>query len=394
MKHSIDWRWNRISKTEYKKPKQETMNSEQPLLQKYSNANLELRNRVVMAPMTRSRAANLENKPTGELQGDYYAQRASAGLIITEGSQVSQQAVGYINTPGIYSDAQVEGWKEVTSKVHEAGGKIFIQLWHVGRMSHPDFHNGDLPVAPSAINPDAKSYTPQGFKDTVAPRAMTLQDIQTTISDFANAAKNAVAAGFDGVEIHSSNGYLFHQFFNATSNHRTDEYGGSIEKRARFLFDVLEAVKKEIPEQKIGLRLNPSLNGLFGMTMDEETIPTFDYIIEKLNKYDLAYLHLSEPFMDVSDIPYAETQIAKRYRPMYKGTLMINAGFNQQSGNAVIEAGDTDLVAFGKPYISNPDLVERFAENAPLAEWDNDTFYTPGKEGYTDYPVRSEVVEG
>ena len=368
------------------------MSTKQPLLQAYESNNLNLRNRVVMAPMTRSRADNPEKKPTSDLQGEYYTQRASAGLIITEGSQVSTQAVGYINTPGIHTAAQVAGWKQVTQEVHEAGGKIFIQLWHVGRISHPDFHGGNLPLAPSAINPGAKAYTPQGFKDTVAPKEMTLEDIKTTIKDFAMAAKNAVEAGFDGVEIHASNGYLFHQFFNGTSNHRTDEYGGSIENRARFLFDVLDAVKQEIPEGKIGVRMNPSLNGTFGMTMDEETIPTFDYMINKLNGYDLAYLHLSEPFTDVSKIPYAVTEIAKHYRPIYKGTLMINAGFDQEKGNAVIERGDADLVSFGKLYISNPDLVERFAENSPLAEWDKHTFYTPGKEGYLDYPVAVEEV--
>lgn len=368
------------------------MNNEQSLLQPYTSKNLTLKNRVVMAPMTRSRADNPEKAPTADLQAEYYAQRASAGLIITEGSQVSVQAVGYINTPGIHTPAQVAGWKLVTQKVHEAGGTIFIQLWHVGRISHPDFHEGNLPLAPSAINPDAKSFTPQGFKDTVTPKAMTLEEIQTTIADFAAAAKNAVEAGFDGVEIHASNGYLFHQFFNGTSNHRTDAYGGSIENRARFLFDVLDAVKKEIPEGKIGVRMNPSLNGTFGMTMDEETIPTFDYMINKLNDYDLAYLHLSEPFTDVSDIPYAVTEIARHYRPMYKGTLMINAGFDQEKGNAVIERGDADLVSFGKPYISNPDLVERFAENLPLTEWDQATFYTPGKKGYTDYAVAEKEI--
>lgn len=369
------------------------MNNEQTLLQPYQSKNLDLPNRVVMAPMTRSRADNPEKKPTADLQGEYYALRASAGLIITEGSQVSEQAVGYINTPGIHSEAQVAGWKEVTKKVHAAGGRIFIQLWHVGRISHPDFHNGELPLAPSALNPEAKSFTPQGFKHTVTPRAMTLEEIETTIQDFAKAARNALKAGFDGVEIHASNGYLFHQFFSATSNHRTDAYGGSIEKRARFLFDVLDAVKQEIPTGKIGLRMNPSLNGIFGMTMDEETIPTFDYLINKLNSYDLAYLHLSEPFNDVSDIPYAETEIAKRYRPMYQGTLMINAGFDQEKGNAVIERGDADLVSFGKPYISNPDLVERFAQNIPLTEWDDKTFYTPGKKGYLDYPVKALETE-
>jgi len=358
----------------------------QNLLTPY-NKNIQLKNRVVMAPMTRSRAANDEKKPTDELHGLYYEQRASAGLIITEGSQVSERAVGYINTPGIHTQAQVEGWKKVTQRVHAKGGKIFIQLWHVGRISHPYFHDGELPLAPSPINPEEQSYTPDGFKDTVTPKEMTKEDIKTTVEDFKNAAKNAVEAGFDGVEIHSSNGYLFHQFFNGTSNKRTDEYGGSHENKARFFFEVLDAVKEVIPEEKIGARFNPSLNGVFGMTMDEDTIPTFEYIIKKLNDYNLAYIHLSEPFTDVSDIPYAVTEIAKHFRPLYNGTLMINGGFDQDSGNEVIASGNADLVAYGKPYISNPDLVERFEHGIELAEWDKDTFYTPGKEGYTDYPM-------
>ncbi|WP_421807238.1 alkene reductase [Flagellimonas sp.] len=357
----------------------------QQLLTPY-NKNISLRNRIVMAPMTRSRAANEDNKPTDELHGLYYEQRASAGLIITEGSQVSERAVGYVNTPGIHTKAQVEGWKKVTQRVHDKGGKIFIQLWHVGRISHPDFHDGELPLAPSALNPNEQSYTPDGFKDTVTPKEMTKEDIKTTVEDFKNAAKNAVEAGFDGVEIHSSNGYLFHQFFNSTSNKRTDEYGGSHENKARFFFEVLDAVKEVIPEEKIGARFNPSLHGVFGMTMDEDTIPTFEYIIKKLNDYNLAYIHLSEPFTDVSDIPFAVTEIAKHFRPLYNGTLMINGGFDQDSGNRVIESGNADLVAYGKPYISNPDLVERFEHNLELADWDKDTFYTPGKEGYTDYP--------
>ncbi|MDX1721285.1 MAG: alkene reductase, partial [Salegentibacter mishustinae] len=198
---------------------------------------------------------------------------------------------------------------------------------------------------------------------------------------------------FDGIEIHSSNGYLFHQFFNGTSNKRNDEYGGSIENRAKILFETIDAIKEVMPENKIGLRLNPSLHGIFGMTMDEETIPTFDYIIKKLNDYDLAYLHLSEPFNDVSEVPYAVTEIAKRYRPMYDGTLMINAGFDQESGNKVIEEGNADLVAYGKPYISNPDLVERFAENMPLSDWDTDTFYVPGAKGYIDYESKARKQE-
>ena len=243
--------------------------SEQALLQDYKNGVLDLPNRLVMAPMTRSRADNPGNIPTGKLQGEYYAQRASAGLIISEGAQVSERAVGYINTPGIYSKEQVEGWKEVTKKVHQANGRIFIQLWHVGRMSHPDFHNGELPLAPSAINPESQSFTSEGLKDTVTPKAMTIGEIKTTVKDFANAAKNSMEAGFDGVEIHSSNGYLFHQFFNATSNHRTDEYGGTIENRTRILFEVIDALKEVMPENRIGLRLNPSLHGIFGMTLDK-----------------------------------------------------------------------------------------------------------------------------
>ncbi|MCM4155510.1 alkene reductase [Gramella sp. AN32] len=364
--------------------------STQALSKSYTLGDLELKNRVIMAPMTRGRADNPEKKPTRDLHAEYYKQRASAGLIISEGSQISEDAVGYINTPGIHTKAQVEGWKEVTSAVHDADGKIFIQLWHVGRMSHPDFHGGELPLAPSPINPNAKSFTPEGFKDTVAPREMTTEDIKQTIADFKQAAKNSMEAGFDGVEIHSSNGYLFHQFFNATSNHRNDEYGGSIENRAKILFEVLDAVKEVMPEKRIGIRLNPSMHGLFGMTMDEETIPTFDYIINKLNEYDLAYLHLSEPFNDVSEISFAETDIAKRYRPIYKGTLMINSNFDQEKGNEVIENEEADLVAFGKPFISNPDLAERFAQNVALDSWDEDTFYSGGAAGYIDYEAKTD----
>ena len=363
--------------------------STQPLLTPY-NKNLHLKNRIVMAPMTRSRANNEGKVATDELHGLYYEQRASAGLIITEGSPVSEQAVGYINTPGIYNDAQVAGWQKVTKRVHDKGGKIFIQLWHVGRMSHPDFHNGALPMSASAINPNAKSFTPNGFKDTVTPKEMSLEDIKTTVKDFQNAAANAIKAGFDGVEIHSSNGYLFQQFFNGCSNTRTDEYGGSFENRARFFFEVLDAMKEVIPQEKIGVRFNPSLDGLFGISLDKDTIPTFEYIIKKLNDYHLAYIHLSEPFSDVSEVPFAVTEIAKHFRPLYNGTLMINTAFDQEKGNKVLEAGDADLVAYGKPFISNPDLVARFENDLELAEWDADTFYTTGAKGYTDYPNASK----
>lgn len=358
------------------------MKSNQPLLQQYVLGDLVLKNRVVMAPMTRSRANNKENAPT-DRHATYYRQRASAGLIISEGSQISKQAVGYINTPGIYSSEQVNGWKKVTRAVHEEGGKIFVQLWHTGRISHPDFHQGALPLAPSAINPHQKAFTKEGFKDTVVPKAMDREEIRQTVRDFATAAKNAMEAGFDGVEIHSSNGYLLHQFFSKSSNIREDEYGGSPENRARILFEIIAAIKQVVPENRIGIRLNPYLSGAFGITADEETLATFDYIVQRLNDYDLAYLHISEFGQD--------GKVVKKYRPLYKGTLIVNNGFDQKKGNEAIAAGEADLVAFGKLFISNPDLPERFAADEPLAAWDQKTFYTPGDEGYIDYPKLKAV---
>ncbi len=357
----------------------------QALLTDYNLGGIKLNNRIVMAPMTRRRANNSENAPT-DLHVEYYRQRSSAGLIITEGSQISTIAVGYVNTPGIYSKAQIEAWKKVTQAVHEEDGKIFIQLWHVGRISHPDFHNGELPLAPSAINPKLKLSSPKGHTETVTPKEMTIEEIKSTVRDFKSAAENAILAGFDGIEVHSSNGYLFHQFFNRCSNVRTDEYGGSIENRARFLFEVIEEIKKVIPENQIGLRFNPSLHGASGMIVDEETTPTFDYIINRLNDYKLAYIHLTETLPDVINVPYAEPHIAKRYRKIYKGTIIINRAFDRDKGNKIIEEGLADLVSFGRLFISNPDLPERFAQNAELSAWDSTTFYTSGPKGYIDYP--------
>ncbi len=364
----------------------------QALLMPIDLQDITLKNRVIMAPMTRSRADNADNVVTG-IHATYYAQRAGAGLIITEGSQISPQGVGYINTPGIYSDKQVEAWKDVTKAVHTAGGKIFLQLWHVGRISHPDFHNGELPVAPSALNPNEKSYTPEGFKETVVPKAMALDEIKGIINDFKQGAKNAWDAGFDGVEIHSSNGYLLHQFIASTSNVREDAYGDSVEKRARILFDILEAIKTVMPIERVGVRLNPSLHGIFGMTVNDDTLPTFDYIVKKLNDYPLAYLHLSEPFTDVSEVAGAEPNIAKRYRPLYKGNLMINGGFTQEKGNRFLKEGLADMVSYASLYIGNPDLVQRFKVNGPLHQADKATYYTPGAEGYIDYPTLAESQE-
>ncbi len=347
--------------------------------------NITLKNRVVMAPLTRGRANNDDHVVT-PLIAEYYKQRASAGLIISEGSQVSELGVGYANTPGIYSKKQVEAWKQVTEAVHSQGGRIFIQLWHVGRLTHPYFIGGKTPVSASAINPNFKVRTPEGNKASVTPRAMTVEEIKNVIGEFSHAAANAVAAGFDGVEIHSSNGYLLHQFFAPCSNMRTDEYGGSIQNRCRIMFELLDEMKKHIPENRIGVRLNPSSHNYHGMTIDSDTLPTFDYLVNKLNDYDLSYLHLSEPFTDVTDVEFAEPNIARRYRSIYKGNLMINNGFTAKTGNAIIEDGTADLVSFGTPFIANPDLVYRMKNNIPLAVADRKIYYTTGAKGFTDFP--------
>lgn len=355
------------------------------LLRPFKFKKTNFNNRMAMAPMTRSRAGNEGNLAT-EQMAIYYADRADAGLLITEGTVVSEKAVGFINVPGIYSKEQTESWKQVTQAVHDKGGKIFVQLWHTGRLSHPDLHNGELPHAPSAINPEAKAYVESGFVDTVTPKEMTVQEIKDTILDFKNSTANAVEAGFDGVELHAANGYLFHQFFNGTSNTRTDEYGGSIENKARILFETLDALKDVIDYSKVGVRLNPSMHGVQGMTVDKDTIPTHEYIVNRLNDYGLAYVHFTEPFTDVSEVPHAVTEIAKHFRPIYDGLLIINKGFTKDSGNQVIEDGYADMVAFGVPFIANPDLVARFEKDAPLNTADQSTFYTFTAKGYNDYP--------
>jgi len=359
--------------------------NDQILFSTYQLADLELKNRMVMAPMTRSRSDNPETVAT-ELTAEYYAQRATAGLIITEGTYVSADAVGYVNVPAIYTKEHIAGWKLTTDAVHDKGGKIFAQVWHVGRLSHPDLLDGRLPLAPSAVNPESQAYTINGFVDTVTPKAMTIEEIKNTIQDFKQSAVNAMEAGFDGIELHAANGYLFHQFFVGISNLRTDEYGGSIENRARFLFETLDALKEVIDLRKVGIRLNPSMHNMFGIRVDEMTIPTFEYIVKKLNDYDLAYLHLTEPFTPVADVQFAVLHIAKHFRPLYNGTLIINKAFTKETGIKVLEEGDADLVAYGVPFLANPDLVKRFELDAALNTPDQPTFYTTGAKGYTDYP--------
>lgn len=361
------------------------------LFDPYQLHDITLNNRIAMAPMTRSRAVNAEQK-ANDLIALYYAQRASAGLLISEGTPVSDEAIGYIDIPGIYTSSQVAGWKLVTEKVHRNGGIIFAQLWHVGRISHPDVLGGKLPLAPSAINPNVKAYIKTGFVDTLTPLEMTQKDIQKTIEDFSNAAVNALDAGFDGVEIHAANGYLFHQFFMKCSNHRIDNYGGSIENRARFLFDVLDAIAKKVDVRKVGVRIAPDLDGTFGIIKDDESDKLFEYITAKLNDYNLAYLHISG-FAGSHEQPHIRIiEVAKKYRSIYKGHYMINGGFNSQTAEQALETGVADLISFGSPFISNPDLVQRFKEGKPLNEVDRNTVYGGDEQGFTDYPTLSPQI--
>lgn len=354
------------------------------IFEQYSLNELNLNNRVIMAPMTRSRSANPGNVAT-ELTALYYKQRASAGLIITEGTFISKEAVGVVNVPGIYSHDQIQGWKLTTDAVHGEGGKIFAQLWHTGAYSHPDLHDGKKPLAPSDINPGQQVFTAEGFKPSEAPQPMAIEDIKRTVNDFKQAAINAFEAGFDGVELHGANGYLLQQFFSKNTNHREDEYGGSIENRARILFEILDELKEVVDIRRVAVRLNPSLNGIMGILVDDETIALYDYIVNKLNGYGLAYIHLIEPFTDVSAISDAIQEVAKHFRKIYNGTIIINRAFTNETANQVLNDGDADLVSFGVPFIANPDLVQRFKTNAALNQPDQATFYTPGEKGYTDY---------
>lgn len=358
----------------------------QPLLTPLEMGPFHLRNRVVMAPMTRNRAEN-EGKIPVEIMATYYSQRASAGLIITEGSQVSPQGVGYMNTPGIHSKEQVEGWKRVTKAVHERGGTIFLQLWHVGRVSHPDFYGGDLPVAPSPINPETEAYTPLGLKKTVVPRELSTAEVRDVVRDFVRGAQNAREAGFDGVEVHGANGYLIEQFLRDSANHRTDEYGGSIENRSRFLMEIVDGVGGAIGRNRVGVRLSPA--NTWNIPPDSDTKRLYEAVIGRLSGTGLAYLHLREKAADVSGIPNMVVNVTEHFRPLFKGVLMTNTGFDRESGNRVISSGLADLVAFGVPFISNPDLVERFKRKLPLNAPDQSTFYMGGVKGYIDYPTHA-----
>lgn len=338
-------------------------------------------NRIVMAPLTRNRS-NMEGVPQ-EINVTYYEQRASAGLIITEATPISPMGHGYPLLPGIYTDAQVAGWKKLTDAVHAKGGKIVIQLWHVGRISHPSLLNGATPVAPSAVKPAGKAFTYNGLVDYVEPRALDASELPGIVADYVHATQCAIKAGFDGVEIHSANGYLLDQFLRDGSNKRTDNYGGSIENRARLLMEVTQAVVAVAGSNKVGVRLSPV--NPFNDMKDSNPQAVFNYVTEQLNQFNLAYLHVVEGGIHGGGI--ADPFDFSAMRKLCKSPYMANLSYDKARGNAAIASGHADAVAYGVPFISNPDLVERFRQDAPLNEADSKSFYGGSEKGYTDYPT-------
>ncbi len=341
---------------------------------------VKLDNRVLMAPLTRARA-DAGHVPS-DLMAEHYAQRASAGLIIAEATMVMEYGSAFINEPGIYSEAQVDAWKKVTDAVHARGGKMFLQLWHGGRACHPDLNGGRVPVAPSAIAiTNDEVHTPEGKKAYTVPRALSDDEIPAIIEGFARAARNARRAGFDGVEVHGANGYLLDQFLRDGSNHRQGPYGGSVENRARLLLEVIDAVASVWGEERVGVRLSP-LNS-FNSMADSDPAGLACWLAKRLNDYNLAYLHL----MRSDFLGEQQGDVVSPVREYYKGNLILNMGYSGEESSQVITTGQADAIAFGVPYIANPDLVERLKSSAELNEANPTTFYTPGAEGYTDYPA-------
>ena len=346
---------------------------------------LALPNRIAMAPLTRSRAAE-GNVPTA-LNALYYAQRAGAGLIISEATQVAPEGQGYISTPGIHSAEQIKGWQCVTGAVHASGGRIVLQLWHVGRISHQSFQpEGKLPVAPSAIKPNAQAFTANGFEPIPCPRALELAEIPGIVAQYAQGARNAMEAGFDGVEVHGANGYLIDQFLRDGTNKRADAYGGGIENRTRFLLEVVDAVIAVVGADRTGLRISPQ-NGQNDIS-DSDPQTLFSHVASALSGNGLAFLHVIEGDTGGTPVaPFDYNEIKRRFG----GIVIANNGFDKARANEAIEEGRADLVAFGKPFISNPDLVTRLYLNAPLAPANRETFYGGADQGYTDYPLLRSV---
>ena len=348
-----------------------------------------LPNRIVMAPMTRSRAGAKDHVPS-PLAVKYYTQRAGAGLIVTEATQVSPKGIGYVNTPGIHTPEQVAGWKKVTEAVHQAGGRIFLQLWHVGRISNRTLQeDGGLPVAPSAIAPAGESMTADyKMVPYEAPRALETDEIPGIVEEYRRGAKNALEAGFDGVELHGANGYLIDQFLRDGSNQRTDRYGGSVENRARFMLEVTQAAVDVWGGPRVGIRLSP--NAAFNGMSDSNPRATFAHAATALDRFNLAYLHVTR-FTAGDDVPGGPIG-PDFFRPLFRNPIISAAGYDKAQAEAVLKSGAADLVAFGTAFISNPDLVERLKHNAPLAAADRSTFYGGDAKGYTDYPTLEAAV--
>src|SRR4030081_2351529 len=369
-------------------PEPHEMSKPTKLFEPYKLGPLTLPNRLVMAPLTRNRAvASMVPSP---LAIEYYGQRASAGLLVTEASQVSQQGQGYQDPPAISSKEQVAGWRKVTDRVHERGGRIFIQIWHVGRVSHTSLQpNNGAPVAPSAIRAKGKTFVNNSFTDISEPRALELSEIPGVIEDFKRGTANALAAGFDGVEIHGANGYLLDQFAKDGANKRTDAYGGSIENRAKLMLEISKVVATEASAERTGIRISPVTPA--NDVSDSNPQPLFDYIVDHLNALKLVYIHVIEGATggprDIAPFDYASL------RKRFKGAYVANNGYDFELATKVLAANQADLIAFGKPFISNPDLVERLKKGAPLNEWDKATFYGGSAKGYTDYPALGDSLQ-
>jgi N-ethylmaleimide reductase len=359
--------------------------NDKTLFEPYTLGSLTLSNRIVMAPLTRNRAG--EGFVPSEFAATYYSQRASTGLLISEASQISQQGQGYQDTPGIYTQAQIDGWRKVTDAVHAKGGRIFLQLWHVGRVSHVDLQeNGAAPVAPSALRPATKVFVNNSFVDVSEPRALDISELPGIVNDFRQAAANAIAAGFDGVEIHGANGYLLDQFVKDGANIRTDAYGGSIENRARLLLEVTAAVVAEVGAERTGIRISPvsPANGV----SSSEPQAQFDYIVDQLDALGIVYLHVVEGATggprDIAPFDFGSL------RQRFQNTYIANNGYDVSLATAQLNADKADLIAFGRPFIGNPDLVERLKNAASLSVFDPATLYGGGAEGYIDYPSLAE----
>ena len=359
-----------------------------PLFTPYRMRDLDLPNRIVMAPLTRMRAGPNDHVPT-TLQAEYYAQRATAGLIVSEGVAISPDGFGWADTPGLWSEEQLRGWCRVTDAVHAAGGRIIAQLWHTGALSHPDLRGGARPLSASDVDPQQQSVTAAGRVPTVTPRPMTRDEIRQTVADYAQAARNAIEAGFDGVQIQANYLYLLARFLNRATNRRTDEYGGEIDGRARILFEVVEAILDEVDPSKVGVKIAP-MHETGPFAANEETLPMAEYAIRELGGYGLSHLLMMGNTTDFTGTPLEPLMgdgMFRHFRPIFRGTLIANVDMTAERGNRLIAEGVADMVAFGRPYIANPDLVERLESGAPLAEIDWNTVYASGRRGYADYPT-------